>query len=239
MNSSGKMSKLSIVVLSTIVASIMTLELIPHALAANTIANPSIYLPGTKPYGLTYGEWSAKWWQWALSIPKTDNPMDDDTGKDCNRSQNGPVWFLAGTGGGQAQRSCVVPSGKAILIPILNAECSTAEFPNFRTDAELRLCSKSGFDVVTNVDAIIDGVHLRGLDKYNTESPPFTVIFPENNVYGVAAGPSKAVSYGYWILLKPLSIGKHQIEFSGANVDYTESGTENFALRVKYQLTVG
>ena len=206
---------------------------------ANTIANPSIYPPGTKPYGLTYGEWSAKWWQWALRYQKQITQWMMTLGRIAIEVRMAQSGFELGLEVARAQRSCVVPSGKAILIPILNAECSTAEFPNFRTDAELRLWSKSGFDVVTNVDAIIDGVHLRGLEKYNTESPPFTVTFPENNVYGVGAGPSKAVSYGYWIFLKPLSTGKHQIEFSGANVDYTESGTENFALRVKYQLTVG
>lgn len=29
----------------------------------------TVYPPGSKPYDLTHGQWSEKWWQWALSIP--------------------------------------------------------------------------------------------------------------------------------------------------------------------------
>ena len=27
----------------------------------------------SKPYNLTYGEWTARWWQWGYSIPKAVN----------------------------------------------------------------------------------------------------------------------------------------------------------------------
>jgi hypothetical protein len=59
-----------------------------------------LYPTNSKPYGLTYGEWSAKWWQWAMSIPTKDSPIVDKTGAKCAVGQNDPnVWFLAGTGG--------------------------------------------------------------------------------------------------------------------------------------------
>ena len=74
----------------------------------------------SKPYGLTYGEWTAKWWQWGYSIPKDINPAYDDTGKNCAQKQNGPVWFLAGTYGHAVNRGWDIPAGKAILFPILN-----------------------------------------------------------------------------------------------------------------------
>src|SRR5947209_6336709 len=38
--------------------------------------NPGVvHPPCSKPYGLTYGEWSAKWWQWVYSIPVGTNPQ--------------------------------------------------------------------------------------------------------------------------------------------------------------------
>ena len=52
------------------------------------------------PYNTTYSEWTAKWWKWALEIPKEQNPVSDTTGKNCAQGQEGPVWFLAGTYGG-------------------------------------------------------------------------------------------------------------------------------------------
>ena len=39
------------------------------------------FTPEEKPYGLTYGQWTVKWWQWAHVAPKSVNPLLDDTGK--------------------------------------------------------------------------------------------------------------------------------------------------------------
>jgi hypothetical protein len=61
--------------------------------AINT--NQSIYPINAKPYGLTYGEWTAKWWQWSFSIPSKDNPVVDETGEKCSMGQNDTnVWLL-------------------------------------------------------------------------------------------------------------------------------------------------
>src|SRR5437899_1087429 len=55
-------------------------------------SNPGVFAPSSKPFGKTYGEWSAAWWQWVLSIPKRDNPLADPTGEKCAVGQSGPVW---------------------------------------------------------------------------------------------------------------------------------------------------
>src|SRR5262249_7983648 len=71
-------------------------------------------------FGNTYGEWSAQWWQWVLSIPAATNPNLDTTGANCGMGQAGPVWFLAGAFGGTFTRFCTVPAGKALFFAILN-----------------------------------------------------------------------------------------------------------------------
>ena len=80
--------------------------------------------PQVKAYGKTYGEWSAQWWQWVHSIPAGINPLLDATGEHCDEGQfafdNDKVWFLAGTTGGEAERHCTVPHGKALLYPLVN-----------------------------------------------------------------------------------------------------------------------
>ena len=53
--------------------------------------NPRVYPPGSRPFGLSYGEWSARWWQWAYSMPVTGHPLFDETGADCAAGQSGPV----------------------------------------------------------------------------------------------------------------------------------------------------
>lgn len=187
---------------------------------------------------ITYPEWTARWWQWVLSIPRNDNPLIDDSGKNSANNQSGPVWFLAGTSGGAVARECTIPAGKAILAPIVNVECDFATDMSLSTEAELRSCAKADQDTVIEKQVTIDGVNVGNLDKYRFQSPLFELTFPENNVAGVKPQTTKAVSDGYWILLEPLSPGRHEIHSKAALGDPTTTGTTNFALDVKYLLTV-
>jgi hypothetical protein len=65
---------------------------------------------------------SAEWWQWALSIPTSENPQLDTTGGKCVVGQRGSVWFLAGIfGGGTTTRICSVPADKVLYFPVINS----------------------------------------------------------------------------------------------------------------------
>src|SRR3989441_9891712 len=132
--------------------------------------NPGVLPPHSRPYGLTQGEWSARWWQWVFSIPASANPLIDSTGTNCANGQSGPVWFLAGSFSATRTppgvfeaietRSCTVPVGKALFFSIINAECSTAE-GNGTTEAELRDCADFLMDHLADLTAPIDGVAIR------------------------------------------------------------------------------
>ena len=92
-----------------------------NALASTVGAEyPRVAPPQSQPYGASYGEWGAAWWQWALAQPASANPLFDSTGEYCGAGQSGQVWFLAGTFGGSAERTCTVPAGRALLLPVLN-----------------------------------------------------------------------------------------------------------------------
>jgi hypothetical protein len=183
---------------------------------ANNSLPIAVFPADSKPYGLTYGEWTAKWWQWGYSIPKDINPAYDDTGKNCAQKQNGPVWFLAGTYGHAVNRKCDIPAGKAILFPILNSECSFAEFPKLKTLSELRICAKTIQDQVTTLNASVNGVPIPNLQKYRIGSPPFNFTLPQNNILGMPANiTTQAIADGNWVFLKPLHPGNHKIVFKG------------------------
>jgi hypothetical protein len=191
----------------------------PHTNSNYNNGNKSqiaVFSADSKPYDLTYGEWTAKWWQWGYSIPNNINPAYDDTGKYCVQKQNGPVWFLAGTYGHAVNRKCDIPFGKAILFPILNSECSFAEFPKLKTLSELRTCAKAIQDQVTTFNASVDGVNIPNLQKYRIKSPPFNFTLPQNNILGMQANiTTQAIADGNWAFLKPLSYGNHKIVFRG------------------------
>lgn len=201
--------------------------------------NLVVFSPDSDPYGVSYAEWTARFWQWLLEQPSDNNPLNDQTGKNCANNQKDPnVWFLLGTAGGSAERTCVIHAGKAILVSIINVVCSYATDPELKSESELRSCAKTDQDKVTSVELTLDGVKLPDLKKYRIQSPLFDVTFPKNNVFGGKPGPTKAISDGYWVFLKPLSPGRHEIHHSGALVDFTTTSTTNFATDVTYHLTV-
>lgn len=207
-----------------------------QSLGNNT--TPNVYTADSKPYGLSYGEWTAKWWQWLVSAPTKVNPANDNSGANCAQNQAGPVWFLTGALTGKAERNCVIPSGKAILFTILNSECSYAEYPKLKTESDLRNCAVSQNEGMTHIEAIIDGVSLQTQQMPRVQSPLFPVIFPQNNIFSAAAGPSQSVSDGWYVFLHPLSAGQHNISFKAAQVQFTTSGVNNEAQNIVYHLTV-
>jgi hypothetical protein len=123
-------------------------------------------------YGNTYGEWSAEWWQWVLSVPAADSPIADTTGTNCTQQQSGPVFYLAGTAGtGPVTRNCTVPAGKALFFPILNAllgaavgDCSPTNPGVVCNIATLRTSTAKSMDSVT-LQAAIDGKSVKDLDQ--------------------------------------------------------------------------
>lgn len=81
---------------------------------------PGVLPVTTHAYGAGYAELSGQWWQWALAGTAAANPVADPTGANCAVRQTRSVWFLAGTFGGAATRSCSVPSGTALSFPVVN-----------------------------------------------------------------------------------------------------------------------
>lgn len=225
----------SLFTLIPILATILIALILTTSFALAQGQNFSIFPVDSRPYNLTYGEWSAKWWIWSLSIPEENNPITDQTGKNCGINQQGPVWFLAGTLGGSVTRECDIPPDRAILLSPLNIECSYAEFPVMKAEKELRDCAQWPG---ATVEVTIDGVSIQNISKYNVQSPIFDVTLPENNVFGAPAGPTKAVSGGWWVLLRPLPPGDHQIIFGGSVIDNPTTGTQGFAVEATYNLNV-
>jgi len=185
-------------------------------------SNLVYYTEKEKPYGFSYGEWTVKWWQWAVSLPNKINPIIDETGRYANMNQNGPVWFLAGTLGENKTpirmmpiRNCVVPTGKAILFPVINYEINQLEDPNLRTDQSMVKHVIDDINDIIAKEAIVDG---NRIPAYRVQSSP--EVFPldvcRDNWLDISPGLIKAAADGYWVFLKPLNTGKHEIYFHGS-----------------------
>lgn len=191
-----------------------------------------MYPVNSTPYNVPFGEWTARWWRWALSIPIYKNPLIDEVGKDCAESQTGPVWFLAGTTGKNhfAIRRCSIPSGKSILFPIIVSLFSFAEVPEIKTDEELISYTAKDIDEYRLLESSIDGQRLQNLDQCRVQYGPFTITIPPNNIWNVQSGSTRAVSDGFWIFLKPMNGGYHKINFHGVE--------PNFHTHVTYEVVI-
>lgn len=179
--------------------------------------NPGVIPPNAKYRGLTYGEWEAKWWQAAFAIPVADGAHPFFSG-DPFGGEDGVV-FLAGLFGAGNVREITIPAGTPLFFPIINAECSVFEPPPFHGDDEagLRDCANDHIDNTSGVFAVIDGRPVNDLGAYRVESPLFEWgPLPEDNILGAPGGTtSAAVDAGFYLLLAPLSVGRHEIHFGG------------------------
>ncbi len=221
---------LEIYLLRTELIAFLLMTLIVQSPAAARNPNPGVLPPNSNAFGKSYGEWSAKWWQWALIEPTATNPIADSTGEFGALNQSGKVWFLAGNTGGHTDRAVTVPAGKAIFFPIINVLCGAPE--DGSTYVELLECATSTFAGEVELSASVDGVALEQLSEYKaaSPSPPFPIVGGE--LFGIDPGRDETVSDGFWIMLAPLSDGEHEIDFRGFLSDF------GFETSLHYDLTV-
>jgi hypothetical protein len=173
----------------------------------------------SNPYGFSYGRWTVEWWRWAMSSPRSQNPLMDKSGEYSHVNQPEKVWFLAGRFGSQdldhPHRKCTIPAGRSVLFPVINCEANSIEYPHLKTERDL-------LDHVTqDLDSIVERkciVNSQLVIPVRVRSDP--VIFSLSvspDLEGLDSGfndiPSTAD--GYWVFLKPLMRGYYDIDFVG------------------------
>ena len=236
------MNRAKLCVLVLVVALGVLVLAVPVAGAAQKVIPPN-----ATPNGLSYSEWSVKWWQWVLSIPQDENPCFDQTGENVAVGQEGHVWFLAGTmepdnaGAMKATRTATIPHGTMLFVPILNSELSHPEAPGATWQDLIDMVT--GFiDAAKLTELEVDGRAVpvtQGFRVHSTaveaDAPTYTM--PSGGVlepYGVTPGTYSFYCDGYYVMLAPLATGEHTIVIHG------RSGTDawTFETEVTYYLTV-
>jgi hypothetical protein len=91
-------------------------------------------------------------------------------------------------------------------------------------------------DLVTKLEASVDGRQLQDLTIYRALSPAFDFTSAPGNPLGVCQPDgcnSHAVADGFWIMLTPLSKGTQIVHFHG------EISSLSFTIDTTYNLTIG
>lgn len=151
-------------------------------------------------------DWSIRWWQWAFSFERTRSPISDRTGQMCASRQSGNVWFLAGTyGTHRVVRTCTVPAGKTLFFPLIN-------YVAFRGDDSDESCQslQDRAKVLTDKpDALVlevDGHRYASLEAHRLHTECFSL---------VTGQPKDAAADGYFVAIRPLTKGRHELNFGG------------------------
>ena len=223
--------------------SVLIFGLTPFAISTVVASNSlDIFPPGSKPYGLPYSEHIQNFWKWILAIPAKNNPIDDATGEKCATGQSNTsssVFYLSPNGGGNSERTCEVPVGKALFIPVMPAEWSDLENPGASVE-ELTAIVKKDQDSVNSLYLKIDDKEYKhdNLTKYRTLTGPFETTWPNNAAFGIVkGGNSTAVADGYYIITDPLAKGNHTVHFKSSLIcSDPDCADPNFVQDIKYNV---
>ena len=205
------------------------------------LGNPGVLPLQSTPNNLTYDQWTAAWWQWVLSVPADVNPLFDETGANAGQGQAGPVWFLGGVANasGTAERTITVPAGRALFFPVLNFVWISTGPTDPQTAEGIRAIIAPAADAATDMVCVIDGVSVKNLPLYRTESPLFNVALPANNIFGIDPGTyGPSMDQGYYLMLAPLKAGTHTIHFNGSMPATIPPYWAPFSLDITYHITV-
>jgi hypothetical protein len=221
------------------------------AMAASSSA-AEVLPPSSLPYGLSYEEWSAKWWQWSLGQSTNHLEMVGWSGVctgPASRVQFLAGVYLPGAGGVTTEtRKVRVSEDTPLFFTILSAWVDNSGCPTFTSFTADQLAAQAAaqWSAVTTTSCIIDGVPVAGLENpattpYLVQAPPFsyTTAEKDNVLAGFFGEPCipggmtiyPAVADGVYLMLAPLSRGKHTIHFVGAAAPFLEND-------ITYDITV-
>jgi hypothetical protein len=181
-----------------------------------------------------YAELAQQWVLWASALPFSTGPVMDPTGDQCALGQSGKVWFLAGTWGGEVERSCSIPQHKYLFIPLINRWVIDPTEPIENEEAMDELVEFAEGYFADNrahtcsLTLRLDGEDLLGdtaeldAELYVQVLEPFEIQVNDDNwatQYGLLGGPYPSVADGHYALLRPLDPGEHTLEIGGMTCD--------------------
>jgi hypothetical protein len=229
-------------ILCLAVMSVLIVGVIPFSISVWAASNSlNIFPPGGNPYGLSYSDHIKNFWRWILAIPAKDNPFNDNTGEKCALGQSNlssSVFYLAPNGGGHSERTCKVPVGKGLMIPVMHVETSEFETPG-ASPQELSDAARKDQDKTNSLYLKIDDREymMNNLTKYRTHTEPFETTWPDKAIFGIEkGGNSTIVADGWYIITEPLAKGNHTIYFKSSLLPDPTTGAEGYATDIKYNI---
>ncbi len=241
----------------------IAVSLVALCVVAGVKPTPPVLLPNSAPYGKTYGEWSETWFQWSFSLPVTSHPIFDTADCSAGQSGHVWFIGGNYTGTPVTRNCTIPAGTALFFPILNfwadNTDCSNGQrISDGNSEGFLRSLAASVMDQAANLSCTIDGVAVQGLTDplltpYRVQSPTpggfsYTVPGSDNiltflglacwsNTEGtpiqVDAAVYHPISDGFYILIVPLSKGRHVIHAHG-EIGNPSVFTEDFT----YNITV-
>ena len=188
---------------------------------ATTMAGATVLPPASVPFGRTYEEWSANWWQWFLS--QTYNDLYS-----CSTKRLGAVAMLPL---GMWQCSVTVPPDTALFLNLGGVQCSDLEEAPLHgnTPQERANCAAGFVPMVPDypISLEVDDVPVPNLSSYRIASPDFPFVVGPENIFQIGCASSscvgKAAAAGYYVMLAPLPPGVHNVHIFAPSFEVNSS----------------
>ena len=215
-----------------------------NSLAAQQDKKPiEIFQPTEKPFGKSYEDHVIDFWTSMLSITSLQNPLNDESGKKCSYDRNisnSSVFYLPVNLGGSTAKTCEMPQGMGIFIPIISVTASDGETQS-ASISDLHKIAKNDQDHVSSLSLKIDDneFEMKDLQKFRIHTKEFQVTYPADALFGAREGLSNVVADGYYVITKPLAPGNYTIQSKGSIVCLTPDCIEpTFASENRFDLIV-
>ncbi|MEO6207729.1 MAG: hypothetical protein ABIP77_07225, partial [Candidatus Limnocylindrales bacterium] len=206
---------------------LLILTMLPGA-SASAADGAEVYASTSRPLGASYVTWTERWFQWAFGTPVDTNPISHPEG--CTTNLHGSVWYMPHTFVGSAVKThCTIPKGTSILLAPGGALCDATEAPD--TWRSLRSCADLTWASLYNFQVFIDGQELRNLEPFDVATPVFKISYPVNNLFDLRPGSYNAVATGRFVMLRPLTPGRHTIVVRDQSEDGTAQATAFLTVR--------
>jgi hypothetical protein len=214
-----------------------------------------------KPFGISYDDWVAKFWNWNQAILKDPDTQAviglNDNG--CLIQRDNSMAILMDTAlGGSRNQVCTIPAGTGIMIPIWTGlsdptQLTQDEKKVFAADPLKALTdSAKSFDMgrVTG-ELKVNGITVAKLDAKdlttilnNNVTEVTTKIFnltipKDSHIPHAETGVFPAVAHGWFVFMKPIPSGQYTIYYQNTASTSLESVSGNINnAQITYSLTV-
>jgi hypothetical protein len=123
-------------------------------------------------------------------------------------------------------------------------DINTTSQPVEEIRAEIAGCIDAAYNLSLTIDG--EAIAAKQLSQLRVRSVPFAVVYPDQGVPTIPPIPpdiySPAVSDGYYVMLKSMTVGHHTLHFTGASpgCNYAPTGFDlgPWSVDVTYNLTI-